>query len=97
MTPGSPNEGYGFDKWLVMSPNGLSIVKNSFIMPSENVKIKAIYNAIDYNVTITTDRNSQKLKEPHRNSQKLTETHRKSQKLTETDRNSQKLTETHRN
>ena len=39
----TPNTGYHFKKWQVVSPTGLVIANNKFTMPAENVEIKAIF------------------------------------------------------
>ena len=38
-----PKEGYHFKDWEVVSPAGLAITNNKFIMPNDNVAIKAIF------------------------------------------------------
>ena len=39
----TPNRGYHFKEWQVESPAGLVITNNKFIMPNEDVEIKAIF------------------------------------------------------
>lgn len=42
---GSPNRGYQFKEWQAISPAGLSITGNTFIMPDEAVTVNAIFKA----------------------------------------------------
>ena len=39
----TPNRGYHFKEWQVLSPAGLVIDNNKFIMPNDDVEIKAIF------------------------------------------------------
>ncbi len=39
----TPNDGYHFKEWQVVSPDGLSITGNTFIMPDEDVSIMAVF------------------------------------------------------
>ena len=39
----TPNRGYHFKEWQVESPTGLVITNNKFIMPNDDVEIKAIF------------------------------------------------------
>ena len=39
----TPDTGYRFKEWRVVSPTGLVITDNKFTMPGENVEIKAIF------------------------------------------------------
>ncbi len=55
-----PSEGYEFDHWEVMYPDYISIddpnsASTHFTMGSENVDIKAVFEAIQYNVTTMVD------------------------------------------
>ncbi|MCL2602296.1 MAG: InlB B-repeat-containing protein, partial [Treponema sp.] len=45
-------EGYEFDTWEVVSPGNLTISGNSFKMPASEVKVKATWTAIDYDITV---------------------------------------------
>ena len=56
----TPNTGYRFEEWQVVSPTGLVIANNKFIMPDGNVEVKAIFEAdtpISSEFTITFDGN----------------------------------------
>ena len=48
----APNPGYNFLSWTVLSGN-VSILRNSFIMPAEDVFLRANFSAIKYTVTVT--------------------------------------------
>ena len=48
----APNPGYNFSSWTVLSGN-VSILRNSFIMPAEDVFLRANFSAIKYTVTVT--------------------------------------------
>ena len=56
----TPNEGYHFKEWQVIS-GGVSIKDNKFTMPNNNVEIKAIFEKdapptpTEYTVTVTTE------------------------------------------
>ena len=39
----TPNRGYHFKEWQVESPTGLVITNNKFLMPNDDVEIKAIF------------------------------------------------------
>ena len=55
----TPNEGYQFKEWQVVS-GGVTIADNKFTIGTENVEVKAIFEAIPaaaYIVTVTTDGN----------------------------------------
>ena len=39
----TPNRGYHFKEWQVVSPTGLVIANNKFTMPNDNVEVKAIF------------------------------------------------------
>ena len=39
----TPNRGYHFKEWQVISPTGLVITNNKFTMPNDDVEIKAIF------------------------------------------------------
>lgn len=39
----TPNEGYIFNGWQVITPAELSITDNSFTMPAENVEVRALF------------------------------------------------------
>ena len=39
----TPNAGYHFKEWQVVSPTGLVIADNKFTMPSANVEVKAVF------------------------------------------------------
>ena len=55
----TPNEGYQFKEWQVVS-GGVTIADNKFTIGTENVEVKAIFEAIPaavYTVTVTTDGN----------------------------------------
>ena len=39
----TPKEGYHFKVWEVVSPTGLVITNNKFLMPNDNVEVKAIF------------------------------------------------------
>ncbi len=43
MLTATPNKGYFFEKWQVVTPSTLTIVNHMFEMPTENVKVKAIF------------------------------------------------------
>lgn len=48
----TPNAGYNFSSWTVLSGN-VSILRNSFMMPAEDVFLRANFNTIKYTVTVT--------------------------------------------
>jgi len=51
----TPNDGYHFKDWQVISPIGLTIVENIFIMPDEAVTVKAIFeenSVTSYTLTV---------------------------------------------
>ena len=48
----TPNPGYNFSSWTVLSGN-VSILRSSFIMPAEDVFLRANFSAIKYTVTVT--------------------------------------------
>ena len=58
----TPNEGYRFKEWAVMS-GGVTIKDNKFLMPDSNVEVKAIFEEdappapTEYTVTVTNDGN----------------------------------------
>ena len=54
VTPTStPNAGYQFKEWEVVSPTSLTIVNDAtFTMPAENVEIKAVFELKEFTVTI---------------------------------------------
>ena len=58
----TPNEGYHFKEWEVMS-GGVTIKDNKFLMPNDNVEVKAIFEKdappapTEYTVTVTNDGN----------------------------------------
>ena len=52
----TPNEGYKFKEWEVVS-GGVTVTDNKFTIGTANVTVEAIFEAIDYKVTITTDGN----------------------------------------
>ena len=55
----TPNEGYQFKEWQLIS-GGVTIADNKFTIGTENVEVKAIFEAIPaaaYTVTVTTDGN----------------------------------------
>ncbi len=41
----SPSAGYHFKEWQVVSPSGLTLTGNTFIMPGEAVTVKAVFEA----------------------------------------------------
>ncbi|HWQ79509.1 MAG TPA: S-layer homology domain-containing protein [Anaerovoracaceae bacterium] len=41
----TPNSGYRFKEWQAITPSGLSISENAFIMPDEPVTVKAVFEA----------------------------------------------------
>ena len=47
-----PDAGYNFRSWTILS-NNVSILRNSFRMPNEDVLLRANYGAIQYTVTVT--------------------------------------------
>ena len=55
----TPNAGYHFQEWQVTNPSsGLSISEdNKFIMPAQNVTVKAIFEKTNYSITVTNDGN----------------------------------------
>ena len=58
----TPNEGYHFKEWQVIS-GGVTIVDDKFIMPDSNVEVKAVFEEdappapTEYTVTVTNDGN----------------------------------------
>ena len=50
----TPNEGYHFVEWQVLS-GGVSIENNSFIMPAAEVCIQAVFEADTYTVTLNAN------------------------------------------
>lgn len=53
----TPNGGYAFKEWQVVS-GGVTITNNKFTMPASNVEVKAIFEALPpstYSVTMTND------------------------------------------
>ena len=52
----SPAAGYKFKEWKVVS-GGVTVADNKFEIGTANVTVKAIFEAIDYTVTVTTDGN----------------------------------------
>ena len=49
----TPDAGYQFKEWEVVSPVALNIVNNAtFTMPAENVQIKAVFELKEFTVTI---------------------------------------------
>jgi hypothetical protein len=48
----SPDPGYSFSNWTVLSGN-VSVLRNSFVMPAEDVFLRANFNTIKYTVTVT--------------------------------------------
>ncbi len=64
----TPNKGYHFKEWQVESPTGLVITNNKFIMPNDDVEIKAIFKkntptgpigtgATTYPITVANSKN----------------------------------------
>ena len=52
----TPNAGYQFKEWQVVS-GGVTVSNNKFTIGTENVEIKAVFEAIVYTVTVTDDGN----------------------------------------
>ena len=50
----TPDAGYVFKEWQVES-GGVTITNNAFTMPSSHVKVKAIFEAVPYTITMTDD------------------------------------------
>ena len=48
----TPSGGYQFKEWQVVS-GGITIVDNKFTMPENEVTVKAIFEAIAYDITVT--------------------------------------------
>ena len=62
----TPKEGYQFKEWQVVS-GGVTIADNKFVIGTENVEIKAIFEEIPasvYTVTVTTDGNGTATADP---------------------------------
>ncbi len=58
----TPNKGYHFKAWQVVSPTGLVIADNKFTMPNDNVKVRAIFEEdapapTEFIVTVTSGGN----------------------------------------
>ena len=59
----TPNRGYHFKEWQVESPTGLVITNNKFLMPNDDVEIKAIFEEdappapTEHTITVITDGN----------------------------------------
>jgi len=52
----NPDTGYGFLRWEI-NPSNISISNNKFTMPASDVTVTAIYDAIEYTVTVTAKDN----------------------------------------
>ena len=52
----TPKSGYQFKAWQVVS-GGVTIIDNKFTMPAQAVEVKAIFELILYDVTVTNDGN----------------------------------------
>lgn len=50
----APNSGYQFKAWEVVS-GGVTVTDNKFILPADNVTVKAIFEANTYTVTLNTN------------------------------------------
>ena len=57
----TPNEGYHFKAWQVVSPTGLVIADNKFTMPDSDVEVRAIFEEdappapTEFTITVKTD------------------------------------------
>ena len=50
----TPDAGYAFKEWQVLS-GGVTVANDRFVMPDSDVTVKAVFEAIDYTVTVQTD------------------------------------------
>ena len=50
----TPDAGYVFKEWQVLS-GGVTVANDRFVMPDSDVTVKAVFEAIDYTVTVQTD------------------------------------------
>ena len=58
----TPNTGYHFKEWQVVSPTGLVIADNKFTMPDSDVEVKAVFEEdapapTEFTITVKTDGN----------------------------------------
>ena len=59
----TPDTGYHFKEWRVESPTGLVITNNKFLMPNDNVEVRAIFEEdappapTEFTITVKTDGN----------------------------------------
>lgn len=52
----SPDTGYRFKEWEVVSGD-VTVTDNVFVMPASNVTVKAVFEPVSYNVTVSGDDN----------------------------------------
>lgn len=50
----TPDEGYAFKSWQI-TPDTVKVTENSFVMPDEPVTVTAVFEAIQYSITVTSN------------------------------------------